>query len=104
MSYLPTLLGHSKHQKKHKFLYWEFPGYSGKQAVRMGRWKGIRNHMQKGNMNIQLFNLDNDMQEQHNVASQHPDIVQKIKHIMATEHTVPEVDHFKLKALEKKRK
>jgi arylsulfatase len=104
ISYLPTLLGHPKHQKKHKFLYWEFPGYSGKQAVRLGKWKGIRNHMQKGNMSIQLFNLDNDMKEQHNVADQHPEVVQKIKHIMANQHTVPQVNHFDIKTLEKVRK
>jgi arylsulfatase len=102
ISYFPTLLGHSKRQKKHKFLYWEFPGYGGKQAVRIGKWKGIRaNIKKKGNMKIQLFNLKKDIQEQHNVTGQHPEIVQKISHIMSIQHTVPKVDAFKMKALEK---
>jgi arylsulfatase len=102
ISYLSTLLGHDDKQKKHQYLYWEFPGYGGQQAVRLGKWKGIRmNIKKKGNLKIQLFNLKEDIQEQHNVADQHPKVVQKIKHIMANEHTMPEVDHFKMKALEK---
>jgi arylsulfatase len=104
ISYLPALLGHSKKQKEHKYLYWEFPGYGGKQAVRVGKWKGIRNHMQKGNMKIQLFNLNKDIREQHNVAAGHPEVVQKINRIMNEEHTAPKRDTFKMKALEKKQK
>jgi arylsulfatase len=109
ISFLPTLLGHPNHQKKHSFLYWEFPGYhayegGGQQAVRMGKWKGIRMHIDKGNLKIQLFNLDKDIQEQNNVADRHPGIVEKIKHIMQLEHTTPAVDAFRMKALEKGRK
>jgi arylsulfatase len=102
ISYLPALLGHSKKQKKHPYLYWEFPGYGGKQAVRIGRWKGIRSQMKKGNMKIQLFDLDNDLQEQHDVAAQHPDVVEKIKQVMKKEHHTPEVDKFRMKVLDGK--
>jgi arylsulfatase len=101
ISYLPTLLGHPKRQKKHPYLYWEFPGYGGQQAVRKGKWKGIRMHIEKGNLKIQLFNLDKDIQEQHDVADQHPRIVEKIKRIMQQEHTTPAVDAFRMKALER---
>jgi arylsulfatase len=102
ISYLPTLLGHPKRQEKHPFLYWEFPGYGGQQAVRMGKWKGIRmNIKKKDNLKIQLFNLKKDIQEQHDVSAQHPDVVQKIKDIMAKEHTIPKVDAFKMKLLQK---
>lgn len=104
ISCLPTLLGHPSQQKKHPYLYWEFPGYGGQQAVRMGKWKGLRMRIKKGNMKIQLFNLKKDLQEQHNVAAQHPEVVQKIKRIMIKEHTVPKVDAFKMEALEKGRK
>jgi arylsulfatase len=101
ISYLPTLLGHPDKQKKHPYLYWEYPGYGGQQAVRIGKWKGIRmNIKKKGNLKIQLFNLKKDIQEQHNVADQHPEVVRKIKHIMLQEHTIPTVDAFRMKALD----
>ena len=97
ISFLPTLLG--KKQQKHDFLYWEFPSYGGQQAVRMGDWKGIRRNMLKGNTEIELFNLAEDVQEQNNVAAQHPDIVAKIKEIMTREHVPAQLDRFKMKAL-----
>ena len=100
ISFLPTLLGHARQQKKHASLYWEFPSYGGQQAVRMGKWKAIRMDIRKGNMSLQLFNLDEDIREQHDVASQHPDIVEKIKQIMKREHTTPEVASFQMEALE----
>jgi arylsulfatase len=103
ISFLPTLLGRANQQKTHPYLYWEFPApaYGGQQAVRMGKWKGIRNDIRKDNLKIQLFNLDEDIREQHDVASQHPDIVEKIRQIMKAEHTTPEVASFRMEALEK---
>jgi len=99
ISFLPTLLGNDQ-QKKHDFLYWEFPAYGGQQAVRMGKWKAIRKDIIKnGNLDIELFNLEEDIQEQHNVADQHPDVVVKIKNIMAEQHQKPAVDTFDMKAL-----
>jgi arylsulfatase len=56
ISMLPTILNKGE-QKKHDFLYWEFPGYGGQQAVRLGDWKAIRQNMHKGNMKLQLFDL-----------------------------------------------
>ena len=102
ISYLPSLSGQFQQQKKHPFLYWEFPSYGGQQAVRLGKWKGIRMDIRKkGNMKIKLFNLDEDIQEQHDVADQNPEIIEKIRHIMKTEHTTPEVEEFRMSVLEK---
>lgn len=101
ISYLPILLNEPNEQRKHPYLYWEFPGYGGQQAVRLGKWKGIIFNEQRGNTTMKLFNLDNDIQEQHDVAAAHPDIVKKMREIMKKEHTVPVVDAFKIKALEK---
>ena len=42
VSFAPTLLGNSKNQEQRNYLYWEFHERGGKQAVRMGNWKGIR--------------------------------------------------------------
>jgi len=100
ISFLDTLLSKSK-QKKHKYLYWEFPGYGGQQAVRMGQWKGLRKNIKKkGNMDIELYNLQKDLQEQEDLADKYPDIVSKIKKIMEREHTTPEVDTFRMKKLD----
>ena len=98
ISYLPTLLNDNS-QKKHEYLYWEFPQYNGQQAVRMGDWKAIRKNIQKGNLEIELYNLKNDIKEENNVAAEHPEIVKKIEQIMVSEHTVPELDAFKMSAL-----
>ncbi len=46
ISFLPALTG--ANQTAHEHLYWEFPSYGGQQAVRMGKWKGIRKNIFKG--------------------------------------------------------
>lgn len=102
ISYLPTLLNQKNKQKKHAYLYWEYPEYGGQQAVRMGKWKAIRFNIKKDNLKIQLYDLDTDLQEQHDVAAQHPEIVKKMEQIMKAEHHTPLVDHFKMDALEHK--
>lgn len=99
-SILPTLTGKPAIQSKHEYLYWEFPQYGGQQAVRLGKWKGIRMNILKGNMQIRLFDLDKDLQEQHDIAAEHPDIVKRIEEIMRKEHHTPAVDGFRMSALE----
>ena len=86
ISFAPTLLGKSG-QKKHEFLYWEFPGKGGQVSVRMDNWKGIRRNLIKNpDAKIELYNLNNDIAEKNNLAEQHPEIVQRIKMIMVREH------------------
>lgn len=100
ISFVPLLTGNESQQKQHAYLYWEFPAYGGQQAVRMGKWKGIRKHIKKdGNLEIELYNLEADIREEHDVAHQYPDVVGQIKQIMEQEHAPPEVDAFKMKAL-----
>ncbi|MCA1760620.1 MAG: sulfatase-like hydrolase/transferase, partial [Bacteroidales bacterium] len=98
ISFLPTLLG-EENPKKHEFLYWEFPASGGQQAVRMGKWKGLRKNIFKDDLHIQLYNLEEDIQEQNDVSAQHPEIVQKIETIFTHEHTPPEIERFKIKQL-----
>jgi arylsulfatase len=100
ISCLPTLRDQPEKQKKHSFLYWEFPGYDGQQAVRFGKWKGIRFNLDKGNLKIKLFDLENDIREQHDVADQHRQIVKKMEEIMKKEHTTASVDRFKMKIID----
>lgn len=85
ISFLPSLLGHDENQKKHEYLYWE---YNGKQAVRMGSWKAYRPGFQE---KIELYNLEDDIGEQNDLALKHPEIVAKIEEILQTARTESEL-------------
>ena len=87
-------------QMKHSYLYWEFMDIEGQQAVRMGKWKGLRNGLKRGNMKIELYDLETDSCEQRDVAPKHPEIVKKIGEIMKKEHTVPVYPAFRVKVLD----
>ncbi|QEG21290.1 arylsulfatase [Mariniblastus fucicola] len=99
ISFFPTLVGGD--QPEHEFLYWEFPSYGGQQAVRLGeRWKGLREKLQrKPNAPIQLYDLQNDIGESKDMASEHPEIVQQIETIMKDQHVDSET--FPFPALDK---
>ena len=89
ISFLPELLG--KKQEEHTHLYWEFLERGGKQAVRIGDWKGIRLQMKNNpNAPIELCNLTSDIGETKNVAAENPEMVKKIAEIMNKEHTFSE--------------
>jgi len=47
--------------------------------------------MTRGNLDLELYNLADDIGEQKNVADQHPDVVAKLKKIMEREHTPSEL-------------
>ncbi len=84
ISLAPTLLG--KEQPKHDFLYWEFHEGGFKQAaLYQGRWKGIRTG--GPDAPVQLFDQQNDIAEQTNVADKHPDIATKIGDYLKTART-----------------
>jgi len=95
ISILPTIIGKGK-QKKHEYLYWEFPERRGQQAVRLNEWKGIRDSTRDGNMKIKLFNLMNDITEETDLAGEYPEIVKQIEEIMDREHIKPEVERFNI--------
>ena len=98
ISIVPTLMGR-KSQKKHDYLYWEFPAYKGQQAVRMGKWKAIRRNIFEGNLAIELYDLESDVQELNNVADQHMDIVNKITVILDKAHTPSHLERFQFPQL-----
>lgn len=84
ISFLPTLL-ETGEQPRHEALYWEYYGGNTQQAVRLGKWKGLRSPMQNGP--VELYNLERDLSERKNVASEYPDVVERIKEILIEEHT-----------------
>ncbi len=86
ISMVPTLTGKGN-QRDHAFLYWEFPAYGGQQAVRFGKWKAVRKRLFKTPGPMQLYDLSVDIGENHDVASQHNDLVDEIAEMMAASHT-----------------
>jgi arylsulfatase A-like enzyme len=103
ISFAPTLLG--KKQEPRPFLYREFPSYGGQQSVRIGDWKGIRQHLLppkggKPHLEIELYDLGKDRSETTNVAADHPDVVARIERLFREQHT-PSKD-FAIPALDAK--
>lgn len=96
-SFLPMLIANE--QNKHEYLYYEYPEYGGQQSVRIGNWKAIRKNIFKGNMKIELYDLGTDIQEQKNVADQHPAFIDRINEIMKKEHTPSIQEGFRMKQL-----
>ncbi len=87
ISIVPTLLGRSG-QRQHESLYWENHARGGMQAVRMGRWKGVRNEITKRpNAPIELYDLETDLSESRDVFAAHPDGGKRIEALMKTSRT-----------------
>jgi arylsulfatase A-like enzyme len=82
-SFLPELLGQAG-QDEHDALYWEYHGlWNGAQAVRIGRWKGVRlGGHDDPNAPIELYDLDADPGETENVAGDNPEIVARVRAVM----------------------
>jgi arylsulfatase len=93
ISFLPGLTGGQ--QPTHEFLYWEFPGYGGQQAVRMGRWKALRRGLHKDPQTpFRLFDLSVDPGESRDVAANHPQVIEKVRTICESEHANSELFPF----------
>ncbi len=88
-------------QAKHDHLYWNFDEQGGKRALLEWPWKLI--HLNTGAVDgkaarkgkaaplqVQLFNLEDDISEQTNLAEQHPDIVKRLQEKMQAEWREPE--------------
>ena len=79
ISYLPTLLGKTDEQAKHRYLYWASQEGATSVGVREGKWKLVRYRKDKGERpDWRLYDLTNDIGEQTNIAEVHPDRVRKM--------------------------
>lgn len=86
ISYLPTLTGKGE-QLTHDYLAWEFHGYGGQKAVRIGDWKAVQQNIHKGNTTIQLYHLGEDLGETKDVAADHPELVDQARAIFTDDRT-----------------
>jgi arylsulfatase A-like enzyme len=81
VSMLPALQGRASEQKARDYLYWEFQG---RQVVRTGSWKGIRNAATGA---FELYDLATDIGEKADVAAAHTEIVARLEGIMRAART-----------------
>lgn len=86
LSFAPTILGNSK-QPTHRSLYWEFHEDGGRQAVRMGDWKLVKQHASNpAKTSFELFNIKADPAESKNILQKHPKRFKELKKIMDDSH------------------
>jgi arylsulfatase A-like enzyme len=100
ISVKPTLFGQGN-QQKHECLYWEWPAYDwGKriypenglmQAVRCDDWKMLRH---KTDQPWELYDLSEDVGEEHDLADQNPEVVEKLSDWIRRNRTdmVPQIE------------
>lgn len=86
ISFAPTLLGMPAQQQVHSYLYWEFHEMGGKQAIRKGRWKAIVLNVDSAMATSELYNLEDDPSEQHDLSSTYPDSLRELKSLMDKAH------------------
>ncbi|WP_066631338.1 arylsulfatase [Labilibacter marinus] len=92
ISILPVLTGGE--EPKREFLNWEFfkPSHAAdgfRQAVRIDNMKAVRYGVDNP---IELYDLDKDISEANNVASQYPELIKRVDKIFKEERTANE--HF----------
>lgn len=65
----------------------------GRRAILQCDWKGVIYDCRKGGA-MQLYNLADDPAEQHDIASEHPDIVERFNTILQTARTESPIPEF----------
>lgn len=98
ISFLPILNGKPSRQAEHDYLYWEYPQSNGWIAIRIGEWKGLLKKVNKGNNEMELYNLKNDPRETTDLAADHPEIVKRMWEIVRENHedSVIDIPKYKL--------
>lgn len=100
ISLLATLKG--QRQVEREYLYREFPSYGGQQTIRVGDWKAVRQNMSKGNLEIELYNIADDISEKNDVAADYPAVVARLEKMMTEVRTPSKM--FPLKPLDRPEK
>ncbi|MCF0168610.1 MAG: sulfatase-like hydrolase/transferase, partial [Bacteroidales bacterium] len=98
ISYLPVLKG-KKMKRHHEIIYYEFYEKDGKQSI-MTRdgWKLVRLNMDfPGSIIEELYRIDEDEAEEHDLAAQFPDKVKELREMAAAYRTDSEIFRWKNK-------
>ncbi len=98
ISFVAALTGQGE-QQAHPYLYWEFHEKGFAQAARKGDWKAVRFYQKGKPAQTELYNLQNDLAEQLDVAPAHPAVVQEMEAVMDQARNKPE--HALFQTLEK---
>ncbi|HUW18845.1 MAG TPA: sulfatase-like hydrolase/transferase [Sedimentisphaerales bacterium] len=84
ISVLPALLGRKQQNLSDRFMYWESPPPKLHQVVRWRNWKARR---PKPDQPLELYNLAEDLREEHNVADRYPDVIDVFEEYLKTART-----------------
>ncbi|MFV0482937.1 MAG: arylsulfatase [Bacteroidales bacterium] len=91
ISFLPVLEGKGE-QKKHDYLYWEFPVSGGRIAVLDGDMKYVKYNVAiKDKTEEMLFDLSKDEKEQNDISKENPDIMEKMREMAKNAHSDSEL-------------
>jgi arylsulfatase A-like enzyme len=85
VDFSPALRGNDQPGLLDRFMYWEYDKNGlQKQAARWRTWKAVKAPYTKP---IELYDLANDLREEHNVAAAHADVVERFNMYFRTART-----------------
>jgi arylsulfatase A-like enzyme len=68
------------------YLYFEYPEATSQRAIVFGRMKAIQPNLKKQPELIEIYDLQSDPSEAHDLSATEPDLVARAKRIFAREH------------------
>ncbi|HUT30383.1 MAG TPA: sulfatase-like hydrolase/transferase [Sedimentisphaerales bacterium] len=83
-SVVPALLTGKQRSLSERFMYWESPPPQLQQVVRWRNWKARR---RKPGLPLELYDLSEDLREEHDVAARHPEVVTVFEEYLRTART-----------------
>lgn len=87
ISFLQELKGYRGKQRKHDYLYFEYPENGGQLAIRAGDWKGVKRNVRRDKDSAwEIYNLKTDRNETTNLAAQNPELARRFDTIVKKEH------------------
>lgn len=87
-------LGGKKQVQQHEYLYWQFNEKQYKEAVVQGDWKLVKLKSKGEPEVVELYNLANDIGEEHDLAGQQPAKVKELTALAAKSKTPSELKAF----------